>query len=65
MEGWPGMRTLASAMTRPVRWDIIAHNYDQVVKHATAIRTRTASHPAYQAVLEIGRAARTTFVARY
>lgn len=69
---------LAPAMTRPVRWDIIAANYDQVVKYATAIRTRTASteailsrftrtasHPAYQAMLEIGRAARTTFVARY
>ncbi|MEV5893770.1 Tn3 family transposase [Nonomuraea fuscirosea] len=65
-------------MTRPVRWDIIAKNYDQVIKYATAIRTRTASteailsrftrtasHPAYQAILEIGRAARTTFVARY
>ncbi|WP_326645419.1 transposase [Nonomuraea fuscirosea] len=69
---------LAPAMTWPVRWDIIAANYDQVVKYATAIRTRTAStdailsrftrtasHPAYQAMLEIGRAARTTFVARY
>ena len=69
---------LAAAMTRPVRWDIIAKNYDQVIKYATAIRTRTASteailsrftrtasHPAYQAILEIGRAARTTFVARY
>ncbi|MGP3965770.1 Tn3 family transposase [Nonomuraea sp. 3N208] len=69
---------LAPAMTRPVRWDIIATNYDQVIKYATAIRTRTASteailsrftrtasHPAYQAMLEIGRAARTTFVARY
>ncbi|MFB4285250.1 Tn3 family transposase [Nonomuraea sp. MTCD27] len=68
----------ASAMTRPIRWDIIAKSDDQVVKYATAIRTRTASteailsrftptasHPAYQAMLEIGRAARTTFVARY
>ncbi|MEU9836242.1 Tn3 family transposase [Streptosporangium sp. NPDC048047] len=58
---------LAPAMTRPVRWDIIAKNHDQVVKYATAIRirtssteailsrsTRTASHPAYQAMLEIG-----------
>ncbi|MER5627897.1 Tn3 family transposase [Streptosporangium sp. NPDC002544] len=56
---------LAPAMTWPVRWEIIATNYDQVVKYATAIRTRTASPPAYQAMLEIGRAARTTFVARY
>lgn len=69
---------LAPALTRPINWDVIAHNYDQVIKYATAIRTRTASteailsrftrsasHPAYQAMLEIGRAQRTAFVARY
>ena len=69
---------LAPAMTRPIRWDVIANNYDQVIKYATAIRTgtasteailsrftRAASHPAYQAMLEIGRAQRTCFVARY
>lgn len=69
---------LGPALTRPIRWDIIANNYDQVIKYATAIRTRTASteailsrftrsasHPAYQAMLEIGRAQRTAFVARY
>ncbi|WP_344953924.1 Tn3 family transposase, partial [Sphaerisporangium flaviroseum] len=69
---------LAPALTRPVRWDLIAKNYDQVIKYATAIRTgtasteailsrftRSASHPAYQAMLEIGRAQRTVFVARY
>ncbi|MFI7114817.1 Tn3 family transposase [Nonomuraea sp. NPDC050227] len=69
---------LAPALTRPVRWDLIARNYDQVIKYATAIRTgtasaeailsrftRSASHPAYQAMLEIGRAQRTVFVARY
>jgi TnpA family transposase len=65
-------------LTRPIRWDVIAANYDQVIKYATAIRTgtasteailsrftRNASHPAYQAMLEIGRAQRTIFVARY
>ncbi|WP_264159304.1 transposase [Actinomadura rudentiformis] len=69
---------LAPALTRPIKWDVIDHNYDQVIKYATAIRTRTASteailsrftrsasHPAYQAMLEIGRAQRTAFVARY
>lgn len=51
---------LAAAMTRPIRWDVIENNYDQVIKYATAIRdgtasteailsrfTRAASHPAY------------------
>lgn len=69
---------LVPAMTRPIRWDVIENNYDQVIKYATAIRsgtasteailsrfTRAASHPAYQAMLEIGRAQRTCFVARY
>lgn len=69
---------LRAAMTRPIRWDVIENNYDQVIKYATAIRTgsasteailsrftRAASHPAYQAILEIGRAQRTRFVARY
>ncbi|MET9078210.1 transposase [Streptomyces sp. NPDC004232] len=69
---------LAAAMTRPIRWEVIAANWDQVIKYATAIRTgtasteailsrftRAASHPAYQAMLEIGRAQKTVFVARY
>jgi TnpA family transposase len=69
---------LAPALTRPIRWDIIAANYDQVIRYATAIRegtasaeavlsrfTRSATHPAYQAMLEIGRAQRTIFAARY
>lgn len=69
---------VAAALTRPIRWDVIAANYDQVIKYATAIRTgtasteavlsrftRSASHPAYQAMLEIGRAQRSIFVARY
>jgi TnpA family transposase len=51
---------------------------NQAIKYATAIRTgtasteailprftRTASHPAYQAMPETGRAQRTVFVARH
>jgi TnpA family transposase len=69
---------LAAAMTRPIRWDLIENTYDLVIKYATAIKTgtasteailsrftRSASHPAYQAMLEVGRAQRTIFVARY
>ena len=32
-----------AAMTRPIRWEIIEQNYDQLVKYATAIRVGTAS----------------------
>lgn len=69
---------LNPALTRPIRWDLVEQNYDQMIKYATAIRqgtasteailrrfTRSASHPTYQAMLEVGRAQRTIFVARY
>jgi TnpA family transposase len=69
---------LMPAMTRPIRWDVVEQNYDQMIKYATAIRqgtasteailrrfTRSASHPTYRAMLEVGRAQRTIFVARY
>jgi len=36
---------LAPAMTRPIRWDLIADQYDQMIKYATAIRTGTAYQP--------------------
>jgi TnpA family transposase len=73
---WP---RLEPALTRPIRWDLIAAQYDQMIKYATAIRTGTASteailrrftkanavHPACQAMAETGRAQRTIFLARY
>ncbi|MFF7941490.1 Tn3 family transposase [Nocardia gamkensis] len=73
---WPGLKP---AMTRPINWTKIAEQYDQMVKYATAIRTGTASteailrrfmkansaHPTYQAMIELGRAQKTVFIARY
>jgi len=69
---------LAPALTRPIRWGIVAEQYDQMIKYATAIRTgtasteailrrftRNASHPTYAAMLEVGRAQKTIFIARY
>ena len=68
---------LTPALTRPIRWGIVAEQYDQMIKYATAIRTatasteailrrftRSASHPTCQAMLEVGRAQKTTFIAR-
>ncbi|WP_241838441.1 transposase [Streptomyces sp. TSRI0281] len=68
---------LTPALTRPIRWELIAQQYDEMIKYATAIRTRTASteailrrftrnasHPTYAAMLEVGRAQKTLFVAR-
>src|SRR6266487_3705288 len=70
---------LQPALSRPIRWDIIAEQYDQMIKYATAVRAGTASteailrwltranaiHTTYQAMIEVGRAQRTIFVARY
>lgn len=70
---------LAPALTRPIRWEQVAEQYDQMIRYATAIRSGTASteailrrftrahsmHPTYQAMIEVGRAQRTVFVARY
>lgn len=69
---------LMPALTRPIRWDIVHEQYDQMIKYATAIRTRTASteailrrftrnasHPTYAAMLEVGRAQKTIFITRY
>jgi len=69
---------LRPALTNPIRWELIEQNYDLMMKYATAIRLGTASteailrrfnsdvtHPACAAMLEVGRAQRTIFIARY
>jgi Tn3 transposase DDE domain/Domain of unknown function (DUF4158) len=68
----------ARAGADPIRWDVIENNYDLMMKYATAIRLRTASteallrrftsettHQAYAAMLEVGRAQRSIFLARW
>jgi len=38
----PGPQRLVPVLTRPIRWELIAQQSDQLVKYATALRLGTA-----------------------
>src|SRR4051794_14285335 len=66
-------------LTRPIDWELIRQQYDEIVKYATALRLGTAEteailrrftrnniqHPTYKALAELGKAIKTTFLCRY
>ncbi len=70
---------LQPVLTKPIDWELIRQQYDQMVKYATALRLGTAEteailrrftrnnvqHPTYKALSELGRAVKTAFLARY
>ena len=78
--GQPGAcPNLQPVLTRPIDWELIRRQYDEMVKYATALRLGTAEaeailrrftrenvqHPTYKALLELGKAVKTCFLARY
>jgi TnpA family transposase len=67
---------LAGVLSRPMRWDLMAHQYDEMVKHAVALKTGTATpaailkrfnsynvtHPTYNALAELGKVEKTIYL---
>ena len=70
---------LKCILTRGIDWELIAQQYDEMVRYATALAERTADpeailrrftrnnvqHPTYRALAELGKAAKTAFLCRY
>jgi TnpA family transposase len=78
--GQPGTYPrLQPVLSRPIDWELIRQQYDEMVKYATALRLGTAEaeailrrftrenvqHPTYKALLELGKAVKTCFLCRY
>ncbi len=71
--------SLDAILTRPIDWELIAQQYDEMVKFATALRERTAEpdailrrftrsnvkHPTYKALSELGKVIKTMFLCDY
>ena len=71
-ESYPSLQPV---LTRPIRWDLIRQQYDEMIKYATALRLGTADaesilrrftrdapqHPTYQALAELGKPSRRSF----
>ena len=74
-----GFPNLAGVLSRPMRWDLIAQQYDEMVKHAVALQLGTATpeailrrfnsynltHPTYKALAELGKAVKTIYLCEY
>ena len=70
---------LQPVLTRPIDWELIRRQYDELVKYATALRLGTAEpeailrrftranvqHPTYRALAELGKAQKTIFLCQY
>ncbi|MCP4360162.1 MAG: Tn3 family transposase [Chloroflexi bacterium] len=70
---------LKAIMNKPIRWELIKQQYDEMVKFATALRLGTAEaesilrrftrhgiqHPTYKALVELGKVAKTIFLCEY
>ncbi|MBV8557523.1 MAG: Tn3 family transposase, partial [Planctomycetaceae bacterium] len=72
-------QNLRAVLTKPIHWELIRQQYDQMVKYAMAVRLGTAEteailrrftrnnvqHPTYKAFAELGKAVKTVFLCPY
>ena len=78
--GKPGdYPNLQLILSKPIDWELIRQQYNQIVKYTTALRLGTAEteailrrftrnnvqHPTYKALAELGKAIKTIFLCRY
>ena len=70
---------LQAILTKPIDWELVRQQYDQMIKYVTAVRLGTAEtesilrrfvrsniqHPTYKAFSELGRAVKTIFLCQY
>ena len=66
-------------LSKPIDWELVRQQYDQMIKYATALRLGTAEteailrrftkqnvqHPTYKAFAELGKAIKTIFLCQY
>jgi TnpA family transposase len=76
IDAYPNLQPI---LTQPINWALIRQQYDDMIKYATALRVGTAEpeailrrftranaqHPTYRALVELGKAIKTAFLARY
>jgi len=77
LERYPRLKPVLSK--HAIDWDIIAQQYDELIKYATALRMGTAEaeailrrfrqgatqHPTYTALIELGKVIKTMFLCHY
>ena len=72
-------QNLIPILTKPIKWDLIHQQYDEMVKYTSALKQGTAdpeailrrftrgnsAHPTYKALCELGKVIKTIFLCNY